>query len=151
MCGLQVSLLIIPLIPIGCTCTGGCAFWSHYQLQSGERYTMPTLCAKPSASHHADHARTGESLARQAGSVIWHPAILEATSSGLQLSKNALHLQPAAVSTAQGGSFARSTMSSHPCKSTQTMVVLGSINLATREELEGRERNEIKTCGQETN
>lgn len=151
MCGLQVGLLIIPLIPIGCACTEGCAFWAHYQLQFGERCTMPALCAKPSASRLADRARTRGSPARQAGSVIWHPAILEATSSGLRLSKSALHLQPAAAGTTQRGSFARSTMPSHPCKSTEARVVWGSVKLATREELEGRERYKIKICGQETN
>ena len=150
MCDLQVGLFIIPLIPIRRPCAGGCVCWAHYQMQIGERYTMPTLCAKPPASCLADCTRTGGSPARQAVFIIWHPAILEATSCGLQLSNRALHLQPTAAGTAWRGSFARPTNPSHPCKSTETSVVWGSIKLATGEELEERERNEIKICGQET-
>lgn len=107
MCGLQAGLSIIPLIPIGRPCTGGRACWARYQLQTGEHHTMPTLCAKPPASCLADCARTGGSPARQAAFVIWHPVILEATSSGLQLSKGDLHLQPTAAGTARRSSFAR--------------------------------------------
>lgn len=42
-------------------------------------------------------------------------------------------------------------MERHPCKSTETVVVWGRIKLATGEELEGRGRDDIRICGQETN
>jgi len=147
MCGLQAGLFIILLIPIiGRPCSGGCACWAHYQLQIGERYIMPTLCEKPPASCLEDSVCN-----MQAMFVIWHPVILEAMSSGLQISKSVLLLQPAEASTAWRGSFARPTNPSHPCKSRETSVVWGSIKLATGKELEERERNETEICSQEIN
>lgn len=146
-----VDKWVYSLFLLGILDLGGCVSWAHYRLQIGEHYTMPTLCAKPPASCLADCARAGGTPARQAVFVIWHPAILEATPSGLQLSKSALHLQPTTAGTAWRGSFARPANPSHPCKSTETSVVWGGINLAAREKLEERERNEIKLCGQETN
>lgn len=116
MCGLQAGLFIIPLIPIGCPCAGGSACRPHYQLQTGERYTVPRPCAKPPAPCLADCAVTGGSPAGQAVFVRWHPAILEAMSSGFQLPKSVLQLPPAAAGEEQRGSFARFATFSTPLK-----------------------------------